>query len=388
MKPARMAVVTTAHPWGDPRVFERGVEACLAWGLEVHLFAVPPASGVPARSHPEGGRLVVHPLPARPDRWRRFLGALGAAWRVLRAGPLPVVHFHDPELLPAMALVALARPGTFILYDIHEDLPLQIASKAYLPPWARNAIAILAAWALDLASRLFHGFAPATEAIARAWPEGATRVVHNYPKAHFLQIRAGRPDPLRLLYTGGLSRGRGLLVILEALREARRRRPGLHLDLAGWILEAEVGEAVAAAVAEGWCRLEPRMPTEALAVYSAGAGIGLATLLPQPNYLEALPTKIFEYMALGIPVLASDVPLWRALVEDSGAGRVVLPRPPELAEAILAMADDPHGLAAMGRRGREACRTRYRWDVERGHLRWHLARAGILPPAASLETCP
>lgn len=386
MRPARMAVVTTAHPWGDPRVFERGVEACLAWGLEVHLFAVPPSGSEVPRPLPKGGVLVVHPLPARPDRVRRFLGTLGAGWRVLRAGPMPVVHFHDPELLPAMALVALARPDTFFLYDIHEDLPLQIASKGYLPPWARASIAILAAWALGMASRLFHGFAPATEAIARTWPEGTTRVVHNYPKAHFLQILAPRPDPLRLLYTGGLSRGRGLLLALEALRMARRRRPGLHLDLAGWILEAEVGEAVAAAVAEGWCRLEPRLPTEALAAFSAGAGIGLATLLPQPNYLEALPTKIFEYMALGIPVLASDVPLWRSLVEGNGAGHVVVPQVQDVAEAILAMADDPLGLAAMGRRGREACRTRYRWDVERGNLRWHLARAGVLPPLVTQES--
>lgn len=379
----RVAVVTTAHPWGDPRVFERALQACLAWGLEVHLFAVPPPGGAPPG--PEG--LRVHPLPPARGRRARILGALGA-WRpVLAAGPMDAVHFHDPELLPAMALLALLRPRTFFLYDVHEDLPLQVASKGYLAPWVRGPLAILAAWALGLAGRIFDGFAPATEAVARAWPEGATRVVHNYPKAHF--HRGPAPlDPDRVLYTGGLSRGRGILVALEALRLARRERPGLRLDLAGWVLEPEVGEAVAAAAAEGWCRLVPRMATPDLAAFAAGAGIGLATLLPQPNYLEALPTKIFEYLALGIPVLASDFPLWRDLVAASGAGRVVRPEPAAVAEALLAMTSDPAGLEACARRGREAGARRYRWEAEQANLRWHFVRAGVLPFTPPLETSP
>jgi hypothetical protein len=306
---------------------------------------------------------------------------------VLRAGRLALVHFHDPELLPAMALVALARPGTFLLFDVHEDLPLQIASKGYLPPWIRGPLAILAEWALGMAARLFDGFAPATEAIARAWPEGATRVVHNYPLAQF-QGRGAARDPARILYAGGLSRGRGIQVALEAVRLARRRLPDLRLHLVGWVLEPEVGEAIARAEAEGWCRLERAGSTRELAALAEGAGIGLATLLPQPNYLEALPTKIFEYMALGIPVLTSDFPLWRELVEGSGAGRVVPPEPAAVAEALCAMASDPAGLEAMGRRGREVCSARHRWDSERGNLRWQFVRAGALTAIPSPETRP
>jgi glycosyltransferase involved in cell wall biosynthesis len=301
-------------------------------------------------------------------------------WRdLLREGPFRAVHFHDPELLPAMALVALLAPGTFLIYDIHEDLPLQFRSKPYLPPWSRAALGTLASWAMDMAARLFDGFAPATEAIARQWPPAATRVVHNYPRALFSAPDAP-PDPDRVLYMGGLSRARGTLLALEAVRLARKERPALRLELVGWVLDAEVGDAVAQACREGWCLHMPTLGARDLARHAAGAGIGLVTLLPLPNYLESLPTKLFEYMALGIPVLASDFPLWRRLVEDSGAGRLVEPAPVAVARALVAMAGDPGALAAWALRGRAAYRERYRWEVEARHLRWHLVRAGVLEP--------
>ncbi|BDU71222.1 glycosyltransferase [Mesoterricola silvestris] len=368
----RMAVVTSAHPWGDPRVFGRELAACLEWGLEVHLFAVPPRDGW----RPVPG-LRLHPLPDPGSRLARIRGALGLWRAVLREGPFPLVHFHDPELLPAMALVGILAPGTFLLYDIHEDLPLQFRSKAYLPPWARQPLERLAEWALGLAARLFDGFAPATEAIARPWPRASTRVVHNYPRAVF-HVPPRTPDPLRVLYMGGLSRGRGIPLALEAVRIARHRVPGLRLELAGWILEPEVGRLVKEAAREGWCRHLETLEAGALAAHAAGAGIGLVTLLPQPNYLESLPTKLFEYMALGIPVLASDFPLWRELVGESGAGRVVRPEAGPLAQALVAMALDPAALQEHARRGRAAYLDRYRWEVEAANLRWHLERAGAL----------
>jgi glycosyltransferase involved in cell wall biosynthesis len=296
-----------------------------------------------------------------------------------------VVHFHDPELLPAMAILAILQPDTFLLYDIHEDLPLQFESKNYLPSWARRPMAILAAWAMRLAAwamrlaaKLFSGFAPATEAIARDWPPEATRVVHNYPRAVF-SCPDSVPDPHRVLYMGGLSRGRGIPLALEAMRLARARLPELRLELVGWILEPELEGEIREAEQEGWCWHRSRIEATALAAHAAGAGIGLVTLLPQPNYLEALPTKLFEYMALGIPVLASDFPLWRRMLQESGAGRVTAPEPRPLAEAILAMASDPAALLAHAHRGRASYQERFRWEAEAPRLRWHLARAGLLP---------
>ena len=377
--PARMAVVTTAHAWGDPRVFERELAACLSWGVEVHVFV--PLPEPPRRSGWSADpRLVVHPLPVPGGRLVRFCQALGVWWPVLRAGRFALVQFHDPELVPAMALLAILRPATYTLYDIHEDLVLQVASKPYLPAWSRWPVARLTDWMLHTARGLFSGFAPATEAIGRAWPRAQTRVLHNYPKALFGQGGCERPDANRILYVGGLSRERGILMVLEAVREARRRLPALRLELIGWVLDEGTGRAIQDAVAEGWCAHVPRLGPEALRARAAGAGVGLVTLLPRPNYLEALPTKLFEYMAMGIPVLASDFPLWRGLVEAAGAGCLVAPIPASVAAALVAMCSDPGRLHSYGRAGRTAYQTRYRWEQEARQLRWHLRQAGLLPP--------
>jgi hypothetical protein len=371
-----MAVVTTAHAWGDPRVFERELAACLEWGVETHVFV--PLDGPPPASewspHP---RLVVHPLPVPRGRLARFRLALGVWRQVLRHGPFPLVHFHDPELVPAMALLALARPETYTLYDIHEDLPLQLESKQYLQTALRRPVSRLAGAMLRSARDLFSGFAPATEAVARAWPGDRTRVVHNYPKAMF-SLPDGRerpPDPRRVLYVGGLSRVRGTVLAVQAVREARRALPDLGLEFIGWVMDPESARAIREARAEGWCTHVERLEPRALMERAAGAGVGLVTLLPRPNYLEALPTKLFEYMAMGIPVLASDFPLWRRLVEEAGAGRVAEPCPGPVAQALAQMIADPGQLRRYAQAGRTAYRERYRWEVEAANLHWHLRRA-------------
>ena len=95
------------------------------------------------------------------------------------------------------------------------------------------------------------------------------------------------------------------------------------------------------------------------------ARVGLVLCHPAPNYLEALPNKLFETMAAGVPVVASDFPLWRGLVQGSGCGIVVDPLDASaVARAIRRLLENPEQAEAMGRRGQEAVRMRYNWAGE------------------------
>jgi glycosyltransferase involved in cell wall biosynthesis len=98
-----------------------------------------------------------------------------------------------------------------------------------------------------------------------------------------------------------------------------------------------------------------------------GARVGLLVLHPVEAHLESLPIKLFEYMAAGIPVVASDFPAWRELVGDAG----LLVDPYDvgaIAGAIDTLLDDPQAAEAMGARGRAAVADRYGWEGEAERL--------------------
>lgn len=101
----------------------------------------------------------------------------------------------------------------------------------------------------------------------------------------------------------------------------------------------------------------------------AACRIGLAVLQPIGQYVDALPTKLFEYMSLGIPVVAADYPQCRRVVEESGCGFVVDPTDARaIGNAIAKLANDPEMAKEMGRRGRAEVVRRFNWGSEQERL--------------------
>jgi glycosyltransferase involved in cell wall biosynthesis len=87
-------------------------------------------------------------------------------------------------------------------------------------------------------------------------------------------------------------------------------------------------------------------------------------------------------MAAGLPVLASDFPLWRALIEEARCGLTVDPLDPRtIAAAIVTLLDDPEAAEAMGARGRRAVEATYNWSTERTKLLELYASLGPAAPA-------
>jgi glycosyltransferase involved in cell wall biosynthesis len=96
---------------------------------------------------------------------------------------------------------------------------------------------------------------------------------------------------------------------------------------------------------------------------------GLVTYLPEPNHIDALPNKLFEYMSLGIPVIASNFPKWKQIIEDADCGILVDPNSPnEIAQAMQWMLEHRNEAAEMGVRGRAAVVQKYSWSSEEQNL--------------------
>lgn len=97
--------------------------------------------------------------------------------------------------------------------------------------------------------------------------------------------------------------------------------------------------------------------------------IGLVLLHPTTTFIDSLPIKMFEYMCAGLPVIASNFPLWRKIVGAAGCGLLVEPENPEaIAQAIQWLLEHPQEAKEMGQRGAEAVRTTYNWDREEEKL--------------------
>jgi glycosyltransferase involved in cell wall biosynthesis len=286
-------------------------------------------------------------------------------WAAVKARA-DVYHFHDPELIPVG--LALKLLGRRVIYDAHEDLPKSLLEKAYLPSWIRRPLALGADLFEKSASRAFDLVIVAGEGILSSFHRHPrTLLVRNYPipdefrNGHILQRGVG---DVVVVYTGALTAVRGATEMVEAIgMVAERYRPRLV------ICGKYHPEALAARVRQmpGFSRVDYRgwVDYEALPEVLARADVGLVCLHKAPNYVNSEPTKLFEYMAAGLPVIASDFPAWREIVEGSGCGLCVDPTDPAaIAAAIEYLAEHPERRAEMGVNGRRAVLARYNWEAE------------------------
>jgi glycosyltransferase involved in cell wall biosynthesis len=165
----------------------------------------------------------------------------------------------------------------------------------------------------------------------------------------------------RVCYIGAISRMRGILKVVQALPLV----PDVRLTLCGNICEHTFENEMRAE--PGWSKVDYLGfvdRTTARRVMEESV-IGLVTLLPTINYIDSLPVKMFEYMSAELPVIASNFPFWREIIDEIGCGVCVNPDSPEqIAAAIGTIIDSPDKARRMGQAGRQAVLEKYNWPNE------------------------
>lgn len=347
--------VSSVHAWSDNRVHYRECVTLADSGYRVTLVAV--------SSTTEAPRTTVNlvELPRMKRMRRVVLGSPRAVAAGLRT-KAPVVHLHDPELVWAIPL--LRALGRKVIYDAHEDLPRQVAGKAYIPGPLRP-LAIVAAHLAIRVAALSNQVVAATPTIAANFPKKNVTVVRNYPVLRAAEDDA-RPAHLRsrtAAYVGLIAATRGARVMVDAA--AHENFPeGWRLALAGPIAPALLAELKDR---PGWRMTEylGQVPPDAARDLLLDAAVGFVLLEDKPAHRDALPTKMFEYLAAGLPVIASDFPLWREIVRDGDCGIVVDPTSPgAVAAAVSRYATDPELVARHSRNGRRLAVEELNWQRE------------------------
>jgi glycosyltransferase involved in cell wall biosynthesis len=267
-------------------------------------------------------------------------------------------------LLPAMLLLSLG--GRKVIYDAHEDTPLQTLSQHWIPRWLRRPVSLLYRVLEWFAGRRFEAIVAAEPAIAARYPSEKTVLVRNFPRTSAFSSIDAQPyeerEPL-ITYVGSIAEKRGAKELVQAIHLVKTANA--RLNLCGTFHPARLQTELRAH--PGWQRVSATGWIDRFAVVRvlSASRIGMVTLHPIPKYLRAYPTKLFEYMAAGLPIVASDFPLWRELVEQFDCTIFVDPMSPEeTASAIDYLLENPDVAREMGERGRAAAVRYFDWSID------------------------
>ena len=286
---------------------------------------------------------------------------------VAKARPA-VAHFHDPELLPWAILLRLK--GIKVVYDAHEDMPQQVKHNPGLPRLAQQTLSPFVSLAEWIGARLINGLVGPTTTITDRFPAGKTILVRNFPLLAELHTPDSTPladRPVEFAYVGYISEVRNIFGMMRAIDLLRDR--GARLRLVGTFAIEETERRAKAMPEWASVRFDGWASRRQVAQVMADARAGLVVLRPVEHEMLTLPIKLFEYMAAGLPVIASDFPVWRAIVDGAQCGLLVDPLDEQaIASAMRWMLDHPEEAEAMGRRGRAAVEQQFNWDHEASTL--------------------
>ncbi|MFZ0013584.1 MAG: glycosyltransferase [Acidimicrobiia bacterium] len=311
---ATVLVATSVHWPDDTRIRERLIRT-----LD-REFNVVYAAQVPGPSDRAG--LVWVPLAGR---------RLARAWRALWIGLTrrwDVMVVHDPDLVPGAMLTRLIRRRP-VVFDLHEDLPATVHTRSTVPKCLRRPLAFMLARLLKLTERLL--------TVTLAEPAYQDLFARQHPCFPNYPDTSAYPDPGGdgsgpAIYLGDVTSQRGVDVALLACSQI-----DVPLMLMGRVAGEFREELTGMSGLGDGLMIEGPVPNREAVTRLATGSVGLSPLRDLPNYRHSQPTKVLEYLAAGLPVVASDLPGTRQLVTGLEAVLLVPPGDvPALAGAIVA----------------------------------------------------
>ncbi len=282
--------------------------------------------------------------------------------------PAGLYHFHDPELLGVGR--KLIAKNQKVIYDSHEDVPRQLLTKAYIPAIFRKIISRLFEWFENNAAAKFSGIVTATPFIKERYLKVNSNVieVQNFPILEEFKDKGDENILIKedvVCYVGAISKVRGILPMTDAMAHTG----GIKLLLGGKFENQDLRNL--AVQSPGWKNVNElgflnRSQVQEVLNKSVA---GLVVLEPTINYLDSIPVKMFEYMAAGIPVIASDFDYWKQLLDGVDCALFVNPLDPSsIARAITALVEDKSRARSMGAQGRKSVYARFNWKKEEEKL--------------------
>lgn len=349
----KVCVLTTVHSVFDTRIFYRQALTLAENGYEVSLIGRHDCVK-------EINKIKIIGLKRGKGIFSRLLFSV-KVYRAALKETADIYHFHDPELLPLMARLK-KKTRAKVVYDVHEHYPKNMLSKQRIPVFFRKPLS----WAMYLLERIYSpGFDLIMAAVSgisgKRFRFNKVVVVRNFPVLKFLrQVNKKKNNRPVVVYCGAISPIRGIKEIVRAVDLLNGK---VALKIIGPFSSPSFRKDLDCYFKKEYITYLGALPIDKAYSVLGSADIGVVVFWPEPNHLLSLPNKIFEYMAFGLPVIASDFPYWKEIIKECGL--TVNPFDYfELAKKIEYLADNPLAAEKMGETGRRKVLEKYNWQKE------------------------
>lgn len=353
--------VTSAHARYDTRIFIKMCSSLAKHDYQVSLIV---ADGLGDELK---NNVSIYDVGAKAGgRLERMTKTANKVFQKAKELDGDIYHLHDPELMYFGA--KLKSLGKKIIFDAHEDLPKQLLTKPYLSKLSK----ILLSRALSIFEKYickkYDFIISATPSINKKFLtiNKNSLCVNNYPLLNELSNEVLWEDKKNeICYVGGITLLRGIKEVIKSLEYTDDAKLNLVGKIGSELIKNEIENY------HGWKKVNELgfLNREKVSNIMKFSKAGIVTFLPAPNHIDAQPNKMFEYMSAGLPVIASNFPLWKEIVEGNDCGICVNPSSPkEIGGAIKFILSNSARAEEMGQKGRKAIIEKYNWGVEEKKL--------------------
>ncbi|MFW7346630.1 MAG: glycosyltransferase family protein [Pigmentiphaga sp.] len=349
--------ITTVHGWNDTRIFHRECRSLEGTHYQISLLA-------PGVQHLQQNNVNVIPLGKKRAIMLRPFTLIPKATLLALRSDAPIIHFHDPELVPTGFLLKLF--GKKVVYDVHEYYS-EIFSLRVPGPF-RRIVKLLTHYSLEkIPLKVFDRLVfPTTKLKDEYASQERSTVLYNYPD---IKVIHGTSTPWAekkydVIFVGTVSPFRAK-VMLEIAQLIGSRRPGFRWLFLG-IAERTIQWAKASfpkSFLEENIIFKTRVPYEEVLKHLAESRIGYNYHPMEKRFEVAIPMKVYEYMLAGLPVVTSAFPELVANLQNGD--EIVFPNDDSVdshSRAIEQLLDDQSMSSRIGRNGQQAVFERFNWS--------------------------